>query len=163
MRNRLKNWLQSISLQNLPISTVRQLRKTTRDTVRIYIQESGEQFLQDFGQTIDWDQIANLIINRLQSSVSMTTSLGVISQELALILERYLEEDLEKLVAQIIPILNIDQVIRDRVNATSPADLENAIQGIVKQELQGIVNLGGILGLLVGLMQTVILIAQNPG
>ncbi|MFN9316977.1 MAG: DUF445 family protein, partial [Microcystis sp.] len=163
MRNRMKNWLQSISLQNLPISTVRQLRKTTRDTVRIYIQESGEQFLQDFGQTIDWDQIANLIINRLQSSESMTTSLGVISQELALILERYLEEDLEKLVAQIIPILNIDQVIRDRVNATSPADLENAIQGIVKQELQGIVNLGGILGLLVGLMQTVILIAQNPG
>jgi uncharacterized membrane protein YheB (UPF0754 family) len=163
MRNRLKNWLQSISLQNLPISTVRQLRKTTRDTVRIYIQESGEQFLQDFGQTIDWNQIANLIINRLQSSGSMTTSLGVISQELALILERYLEEDLEKLVAQIIPILNIDQVIRDRVNATSPADLENAIQGIVKQELQGIVNLGGILGLLVGLMQTIILIAQNPG
>ncbi|MCA2812248.1 MAG: DUF445 domain-containing protein [Microcystis sp. M090S1] len=163
MRNRLKNWLQGISLQNLPISTVRQLRKTTRDTVRIYIQESGEQFLQDFGQTIDWDQIANLIINRLQSSESMTTSLGVISQELALILERYLEEDLEKLVAQIIPILNIDQVIRDRVNATSPADLENAIQGIVKQELQGIVNLGGILGLLVGLIQTIILIAQNPG
>ncbi|MGV2390362.1 MAG UNVERIFIED_CONTAM: DUF445 family protein [Microcystis novacekii LVE1205-3] len=49
------------------------------------------------------------------------------------------------------------------MNATSPADLENAIQGIVKQELQGIVNLGGILGLLVGLIQTIILIAQNPG
>jgi uncharacterized membrane protein YheB (UPF0754 family) len=34
---------------------------------------------------------------------------------------------------------------------------------LFRSELQGIVNLGGILGLLVGLMQTVILIAQNPG
>jgi uncharacterized membrane protein YheB (UPF0754 family) len=37
----------------------------------------------------------------------------VISQELALILERYLEKDLENIVAQAIPILSIDQVIVD--------------------------------------------------
>ncbi|WP_422661957.1 DUF445 domain-containing protein [Pannus brasiliensis] len=161
VRNRIKNWLQRLSLQNLPISTVRQLRKTIRDTVRNYIQESGEQFLQDFGQTIDWEQIANLLISRLQGSLAVSASLEVVSGELALILERYLEEDLEKLVEQIIPILNIDQVIIDRVNSTSPADLENAIQGIVKQELQGIVNLGGILGFLVGILQVFLLLWQG--
>ncbi|HEY9872219.1 MAG TPA: DUF445 family protein, partial [Candidatus Obscuribacterales bacterium] len=64
------------------------------------------------------------------------------------------------IVAQVIPILNIDQVIIDRVKATSPADLENAIQGIVKSELQGIVNLGGILGFVVGILQTVLLLAR---
>jgi uncharacterized membrane protein YheB (UPF0754 family) len=73
----------------------------------------ANNFCKILDKRLNWDQIANLIINRLQSSGSMTTSLGVISQELALILERYLEEDLEKLVAQIIPILNIDQVIRN--------------------------------------------------
>lgn len=161
VRNRIKNWLQRLSLQNLPISTVRQLRKTIRDTVRNYIQESGEQFLQDFGQTIDWEQIANLLISRLQGSLAVSASLEMVSGELALILERYLEEDLEKLVEQIIPILNIDQVIIDRVNSTSPAELENAIQGIVKQELQGIVNLGGILGFLVGILQVFLLLWQG--
>jgi uncharacterized membrane protein YheB (UPF0754 family) len=161
MRNRIKVWLQSLSLQNIPISTVRQLRKTIRDTVRNYIQESGEQFLQDFGQTIDWEQISHVLITRLQASLAVSSSLEVISQELALILERYLEEDLEKLVEQIIPILNIDQVIIDRVNDTSPADLENAIQGIVQQELQGIVNLGGILGFLIGILQTLLLLWQG--
>ncbi|MCY7322280.1 MAG: DUF445 family protein, partial [Phormidesmis sp. CAN_BIN36] len=84
----------------------------------------------------------------------------VISQELALILERYLERDLENIVAQAIPILNIDQVITDRVKATSPADLENAINGIVKSELQAIVNLGGILGFVIGLLQSAVLLIR---
>ena len=158
VRNRLRIWLKSLSLQNLPVSTVRQLRKTIREAVRNYIQESGAQFIEDFGQSINWHQVAVLIVNRLQASTAVTSSLGTISQELALILERYLEEDLEKIVAQAIPILSIDQVIIDRVNATSAQELEAAIQGIVKSELQAIVNLGGILGFVIGLLQTVILL-----
>lgn len=157
IRNRLRIWLQNLSLQNLPVSTVRQLRKTTRDTVRNYIQDNGSQFIEDFGQSIDWNKIAIVIVNRLQDSPVLTNSLEVISQELALILERYLEEDLEKLVAQAIPILSIDQVIIERVKTTSPEELENAINGIVKSELQAIVNLGGVLGFLVGIIQTIIL------
>lgn len=158
IRHRLRTWLQNLSLQNLPVSTVRQLRKTTRESVRNYLQDSGTQFLQEFGQSVDWDKIAVVIVNRLQSSAAVTSSLEVISQELALILERYLEEDLEKIVEQAIPILSIDQVIISRVKATSPEQLEMAIQGIVKQELQAIVNLGGILGFIVGLLQTVLLL-----
>jgi uncharacterized membrane protein YheB (UPF0754 family) len=84
----------------------------------------------------------------------------VVSKELALILERYLERDLEKIVAQVIPILSIDQVIIDRVKGTSAAELEMAIQGIVKSELQAIVNLGGILGFVVGLLQGVLLLLR---
>ena len=160
VRTRLREWLKNLSLQNLPISTVRQLRKTIRETVRDYIQDSGLQLLQEFGQSLDWKQLAMLLIGRLQSSVAVTSSLGTISQELALILERYFEEDLEKLVEQVIPILSIDQVIIARVRATSPADLELAVQGIVKNELQAIVNLGGVLGFIVGLGQTILLLIR---
>ncbi|MEO8890772.1 MAG: DUF445 family protein, partial [Coleofasciculaceae cyanobacterium] len=49
-------------------------------------------------------------------------------------------------------------VIVERIQATTPEELESTIQGIVKSELQAIVNLGGVLGLLVGLMQTVLLL-----
>jgi uncharacterized membrane protein YheB (UPF0754 family) len=59
---------------------------------------------------------------------------------------------------QVIPILNLDQVIVERVKATSPQDLEAGIQGIVKSELQAIVNLGGILGFVVGLLQSLSLL-----
>jgi len=63
-------------------------------------------------------------------------------------------------VAQAIPILNIDQVIINRVKATSPKELELAIQGIVKSELQAIVNLGGVLGVVIGAFQSISLLLQ---
>ena len=162
VRGRLRNGLHRFSLQNLPLSTVNQLRKTTGDAVRAYIRDGGADFLQDFGQSIDWDNLAIIIINRLQVSSTFTGSLGIISQELAAILERYLEEDLEKIVQQAIPILSIDQVIIARITGTSPEELELAIQGIVKSELQAIVNLGGVLGFLVGLLQTFFFLFSNP-
>jgi len=161
VRNHLRLWFKNLSLQNLPVTTVRQLRATIRQTVQNYLQEKGSQFIQGFGQSIDWDSVAVIIINRLQASGAVNSSLGLISQELALILERYLEEDLEKIVAQVIPILAIDQVIIDRVNSTSAADLELAIQGIVKSELQAIVNLGGVLGFLIGVLQGLIFVFTN--
>lgn len=160
MRQRLQEWLLNLSLQNLPMSTVRQLRKTMRDTVRGYIQERGNEILQGFTETVDWENIAKLILNRLRNSPAVNSSLELISEELALILDRYLEQDLEKIVAQVIPILSIDRVIIDRVKATSARDLELAIEGIVKSELQAIVNLGGLLGFIVGLIQTAILLLR---
>ncbi|MDZ8188521.1 MAG: DUF445 domain-containing protein [Nostoc sp. ChiSLP02] len=154
MRDRIRKLLQNLSLQNLPIGTVRQLRKTTRESVRHYLQTSGSDLLQGLTDSVDWENIAVVLLNRLSTSPVVNTSLEVMSQELALILEKYLEKDLEAIVAQVIPILSIDQVIVDRVKSTSPADLEDAIEGIVKNELQAIVTLGGILGFVVGLFQT---------
>jgi uncharacterized membrane protein YheB (UPF0754 family) len=161
IQTRLKELLQNLSLQNLPVVTVRQLRRTMRETVQNYLQTQGFEVLQGLSESVNWNNLAGLLINRLRTSAVVTASLEEVSKELALILERYLERDLEALVAQIIPILNIDQVIVSRVRATSARDLELAIQGIVKSELQGIVNLGGILGVLVGLLQTAILLLRQ--
>ncbi|MBW4568577.1 MAG: DUF445 domain-containing protein [Tolypothrix carrinoi HA7290-LM1] len=158
MRDRLRKILQNISLQNLPMGTVRQLRKTTRESVRHYLQNSGSDLLQGLTDSVDWENIASLLLNRLSTSPVVSSSLDMVSEELALILDKYLEKDLEKIVAQTIPILSIDQVIVDRVKSTSPADLEAAIEGIVKNELQAIVTLGGVLGFIVGLFQIVLLV-----
>ncbi|EAW33402.1 DUF445 domain-containing protein [Lyngbya sp. PCC 8106] len=160
MRQRLQEWLQNLSLQNLPVSTVRQLRKTIRDSVRHYLQERGIDIIQGLSQSIDWENVSTLILKRLQTSPVVSNSLELVSQELALVLERYLERDLEKIVAQVIPILNIDQVIIDRVMATSPQELEVAVNGIVKSELQAIVNLGGVLGVIIGCLQTILLLVR---
>ncbi|MBD1822570.1 DUF445 family protein [Cyanobacteria bacterium FACHB-DQ100] len=160
VKQRFKEWLQNISLQNLPVSTVRQLRKTMRDSTRHYLQDRGSEVLQGLSESVDWENVASVVLNRLQSSEAVNSSLELVSEELALILERYLEKDLENIVAQAIPILNIDQVIVDRVKATSPADLEAAINGIVRSELQAIVNLGGVLGLLIGALQSASLLLR---
>ncbi len=161
IQKRIKEWLQSLSMQNLPVHTVRQFRKTVRDSVRIYLQEKGADLLSSISASIEWENLADLIITRLRNSAILDVSLELVSQELALVLERYLEKDLEKIVMQVIPILDLDTVIINRVKATSPADLEDAINSIVKSELQGIVNLGGILGVLVGTLQAFLLYLQK--
>jgi len=161
VRDRLKTWLVNLSLQNLPVSTVRQLRKTIRDNIQIYVQTRGTDVLQGLSNSVDWENIASLLLSRLRNSAALNASLEVVSKELALILERYLEQDLEALVAQAIPILAIDQVIVDRIKSTSAAELELATQGIVKNELQAIVNLGGLLGFVVGMLQTILLLFRT--
>nr|WP_254434415.1 DUF445 family protein [Dolichospermum sp. UHCC 0352] len=153
MRDRIKELLQNLSLQNLPVGTVRQLRKTIRDSVREYLQNSGRDLLKELTESADWERISVVLLNRLSSSAVVNTSLEVVARDLALILEKYLTQDLEIIVAQAIPILSIDQVIVERVKATSPAELEDAIEGIVRNELQAIVTLGGVLGFVVGLLQ----------
>jgi uncharacterized membrane protein YheB (UPF0754 family) len=160
IRGRLRELLQNLSLQNLPVSTVRQLRKSMRGSVRSYVQVKGVDFLKSMSASIDWENVASLLLNRLRNSEVVDSSLEPVSRELALVLERYLERDLEPIVMQIIPILNIDQVIVNRVKATPARELELAIQGIVKSELQAIVNLGGVLGVVIGLLQTVSLLLQ---
>ena len=161
VKERIQEWLHNLSMQNLPVSTVRQLRNTMRDSVRLYLQKHGADLIQALSFSVDWEHIANLIINRLQASSIMNSSLELVSRELALILERYLERELENIVALAIPILNIDQVIIDRIKATSAEELEVAVNVIVKNELQAIVNLGGVLGVVVGLFQMILLVLQT--
>jgi uncharacterized membrane protein YheB (UPF0754 family) len=158
---RIQEWLLNLSLQNLPVSTVKQLRKTLRDSVRLYLKDKGVDLIKGLSVSINWENIADLILNRLRNSSVVNSSLQLVSQELALVIERYLERDLEKIVAQAIPILNIDSVIIDRVKGTSARDLETAVNGIVRNELQAIVNLGGILGVVIGLFQMVFLLTQQ--
>lgn len=160
LKSRLQEFLQNLSLQNLPVSTVRQLRKTLRDSVRKYVREEGQTLIKGLGDSVDFDRLAQLALERVRSSKAVNASLEPISYELALVLDRYLEKDLERIVAKVIPILAIDKAIVDRVNATSPEELETAVEGIVKSELQAIVNLGGILGIVVGLVQSGLLLVR---
>ena len=158
---RLRDELQNLSLQNLALSTVRQLRRTLRRSIRKYMQTDGAELIGSLGESIDIDRLTTALLSRLRSSDVLNKSLEVVSDELALILDRYLEADLERIVARIIPILALDQAIIDRVNATSAEDLERATEGIVKTELQSIVNLGGVLGVAIGLLQTLILLVRG--
>ncbi|MCY7283843.1 MAG: DUF445 family protein, partial [Cyanobacteria bacterium CAN_BIN43] len=54
IRERVQEWLQNLSMQNLPVSTVRQLRKTLRDSIRDYLQNSGAEMIQGLSDSIEW-------------------------------------------------------------------------------------------------------------
>jgi uncharacterized membrane protein YheB (UPF0754 family) len=155
---RLQQIFHDFSLQNLPVLAVRPLRTNLRETVRRYLKTEGADVLKGLSDSVEWEAVARLILGRLQRSPVMVASLTEVSRELALVLERYLEKDLEAIVAQAIPILQLEQVIIDQVIATSPAELEAGINDLVQTELQAIVTLGGVLGLAVGILQSLLLL-----
>jgi uncharacterized membrane protein YheB (UPF0754 family) len=153
IKKRLSELLQSLTVKTLPAQTVTQLRGNLNTSIRDYVRAEGPDLVKGLGESIDWEGVSALVLKRLANSDSLSDSMGQISTELAQIVERYLEKDMEQLVMRVIPILNLDQMIVERVQSTSPQELESAIQAIVRKELQAIVNLGGILGFLVGLIQ----------
>ncbi|MEM8639482.1 MAG: DUF445 family protein [Cyanobacteria bacterium P01_G01_bin.54] len=160
VRDRLRFWFQQLALKNLPPETIAQLRRTIKDTVRGYLQNKSGDLLLSLKDSVDWPNFSGLLLTRLRDSDVLHASLETVSWELALILERYLENELELLVTKVIPILSLDKLIVERVMATTPEQLENTVQGIVKRELQAIVNLGGLLGLLIGSLQSVWLLLR---
>jgi uncharacterized membrane protein YheB (UPF0754 family) len=161
LQRRLQESLQNLSLQNLPTTALWPLRQALGDAIRTTIQQRDPQLITRLDRTVDWEAIAQTLLNRLQNSDVLGISLELMSEELAQILEQYLDRDLESLVAQALPILNLDQVIVERIEATAPADLESAVQSIVQSELQAIVNLGGLLGFFIGILQTLAFLLQS--
>lgn len=153
IKKRLSELLQSLTVKTLPAQTVTQLRENLNMSIRDYVRTEGPDLVHGLGASIDWEGVSTLVLKRLANSDALSDSMGQMSTELAQIVERYLEKDMEQLVMRVIPILNLDQMIIERVQFTSPQELESAIQTIVRKELQAIVNLGGILGFLVGLIQ----------
>ena len=161
VRQRLKEFFQDVSLQNLPVSTVRQLRRTMGESVRNYLRERGATLLQGLSASVNWDSAASVVLSRLRGLEAVGESLNVVSYELALVLDRYLERDLEAIVMEAIPILEIDQVIIARVIAIPPEEMEAGLNELIQTELQAIVNLGGVLGVVIGLLQSASLLWQH--
>ncbi|OUC14533.1 MAG: hypothetical protein B0A82_11765 [Alkalinema sp. CACIAM 70d] len=158
IQQRFQEFFYDFSLQNLPVSTVRQLRRTLRDSVRTYLRDRGADLLQGLSSSVNWENVASVVLKRLQTLSAVSESLDVVSWEIANVLERYLERDLENIVIEVLPILDIDQVIINRVMATPPEEMEAGINELVQTELQAIVNLGGVLGVAIGLLQTLSLL-----
>ena len=61
-------------------------------------------------------------------------------------------KELDELFAK----LNISQMIEDKINAMDMDELEKLVLQVMKKELDTIVNLGAVIGLLLGLINMAI-------
>ncbi len=156
IRERLQRWLRAFQLAQLPAATQRDLRRAFREAVLSGAGQYGQDWLQRAETALDWQAIARYLLGRLDRAALADPGFAGLSRSLAELIDRYLEAELETIVAEAMPVLRIDEVIVARIEATSPADLEAAIQGIVRQELQAIVNLGGLLGVVIGALQSLL-------
>lgn len=156
LRQQLSQALQMFQLTDLPQTTLNDLRIQLRQGLRQWLEQDGLSLLKDALSGLDWTGAARALLDRLRTAVISEDAIAAFSHEVALILDQRLEHELEDLVAAALPVLALEDLIIGRVEATPAADLEAAIQGIVRSELQAIVNIGGVLGVLLGCVQSLI-------
>ncbi|QFZ90974.2 DUF445 domain-containing protein [Synechococcus elongatus] len=156
LRQQLSQALQTFQLTDLPQTTLNDLRIQLRQGLRQWLDQDGLTLLEEALEGLDWTGAARALLDRLRTAVISEAAIAAFSHEVALILDQRLEHELEDLVAAALPVLALDDLIISRVEATPAADLEAAIQGIVRSELQAIVNIGGVLGVLLGFVQSLI-------
>jgi uncharacterized membrane protein YheB (UPF0754 family) len=108
----------------------------------------------------EWSGAASrMLINQLLQ-VNLKTWLNEkrpeLKTEMARFLLRYLNRELQSLLARVLPVLNIGQMIVEKLGQFSNAELEEIIYGICRRELRWLAILGAFLGFWLGLMSNLI-------
>jgi len=142
-----------------------ELPEETRSAVIGYLSSLLTETLADHRAEISglvnaWSGTASrMVINRLLQ-VSLKTWLNEkhpeLKGEIARFIVRYLQRELKSLLARALPTLNIGQMIVEKLEQFSNAELEHMIYGICRRELKWLAILGAFLGFWLGLMSNLI-------
>jgi uncharacterized membrane protein YheB (UPF0754 family) len=157
IRERLAEKISRFSFVHLPIET--QL------AVKNYIATLSTEVLTDNRTEIremiaSWSGAASrLVINRLLQ-INLKQWLNEkrpdLKSDLAHFMAKYLHRELEVLIAGLLPVLNIGQMIVEKLNQFSNQQLEHMIYGICQRELRWLAFLGAFLGFWLGLVSNLI-------
>lgn len=79
-----------------------------------------------------------------------------IKLEMARFLDKYLHRELEAMISRILPVLNIGQMIVEKLEQFSNEQLEHMIYGLCRRELRWLAFLGAFLGFWLGLVSNLI-------
>lgn len=117
------------------------------EKVEAYIQEHGFHIIRP---------IVNQEIIRLEnrSSGSLLRGIGVEKEQLLGMADKIYSEFIGKKVAGFIKQFDIAGVVEKKVNAMDVLEMEKLVLSVMKKELNAIVNLGALIGLLIGTLNT---------
>lgn len=121
------------------------------------ISETATLKINDYIETNGEDIIKNMVISEIEKYTNYKMS--DISENLANsdinLVHRTMsvyEEFIIKKVPQILGTLNISKIVTEKINSMSTLQLEKLILNIMKKELNALVNLGAIIGFILGLL-----------
>lgn len=126
-------------------SIVSSISQTATLKINDYINKNGKEL------------IGNMVANELRKYENMKisdVSCAIAKSDINLI--SFIMNLYEKLVIEKIPnilnALNISKIVQDKINSMDMLELERLILNIMKKELNALVNLGAIIGFILGLL-----------
>ena len=119
------------------------------DEVQKYIDKNGKALVgREVNRKIDDIEVKS--VSELLKNVDITDE--KIQSSITKLYNKSVEKALDELFAKI----DISKMIEDKINAMDMDELENLVLQVMKKELDTIVNLGAVIGLIMGLLNMAI-------
>ena len=115
-----------------------------------YLEDNGKEYI---GKIVDAeaDKLKEYTVGEV---LFMLEDKGIdIPQIVVNVYEKLVNEKL----ADVMKALNLSGIVEDRINAMEVAEVEELLLSIMKKELRAVVNLGALIGLVLGLINVAIL------
>jgi uncharacterized membrane protein YheB (UPF0754 family) len=119
-----------------------------------YLIHHYEVIIPPLVEKMDLPALVKDLIRRFHPQDIPPATVESIKREITRFLERYLDEKLFELVEQALEVADIQGVIATKIRNFSPLRMEAIIMEVSRKELGMIVSLGGILGFVIGVLQS---------
>ncbi len=119
------------------------------EEIETYIAEKGEAKIRP----IVAGQLACLEAGTVGN---LTRSLPLEQQQIELLVDRLYGSCVESAMENMMGSINVTEIVEEKINAMDVAKLEELILSVMKKELNAIVNLGALIGLVIGLLNLLV-------
>lgn len=131
-------------------SMLEPIAKQVEDKINEYVTEYGRPYVEQ----VVMQESLKLQEATVGSAFSVVEGYGLDLPEL--VVSQY-ESIVREKLPQILETLHLSRIVEDRINAMEVAEVEELVMSIMKKELGAVVNLGALIGLLLGLVNVAIL------
>ena len=131
-------------------SMLEPIAKPVEDKINEYVTVYGRPYVEQ----VVMQESLKLQEATVGSAFSAVEGYGLDLPEL--VVSQY-ESIVREKLPQILETLHLSRIVEDRINAMEVAEVEELVMSIMKKELGAVVNLGALIGLLLGLVNVAIL------
>ena len=131
-------------------SMLEPIAKQVEEKINEYVAEYGRPYVEQ----VVMKESLKLQETTVGSTFTAVESYGLDLPEL--VASQY-ESILREKLPEILEALHLSKIVEDRINAMEVAEVEELVMSIMKKELGAVVNLGALIGLLLGLVNVAIL------
>ena len=130
-------------------SLVSKISEESEKRINEYIDENGNELVSGMVnneiEKVSNTQVSTVMLKASETEIDITQ----------IVLNIYEKIILERL-ADMLKVVNISKVVTDNINSMDMLELEKIILNIMKKELNALVNLGAIIGFVLGLLNLLI-------
>ena len=119
------------------------------DGVSNYLEEKGPELVVPLVK----EELETMLDKPIRENLD---DLGIPEAALRNLLETVVGHVLENNLRSVLGTLDVQGVVEDKINAMDARELEDLVMAVMKNELQAIVNLGALIGAVIGIVNVFI-------